>query len=82
MYGRGCQENITNMQEGITIRGDLPHDGHEEKTLRKTLTLGTKIARKNNKKRTHRRFMKKSNKLKTGTQATKMFVMESKKGNL
>lgn len=52
------------------------------KTLTKTLTLETKIVGKLNKKRTHKRFMKSSNKFKTCTQPTRMFIKESRIGNL
>lgn len=32
---RGCQENNSNMQKGVTKGDNLPHDGHEEEYTNK-----------------------------------------------
>lgn len=78
----GCQENITNMLEGVTKGANLPFDGHEEEDTYKNSDLRDQNSRKKIKKRTHKRLMKRSNKLKIGTQATRIFIKENKTRNL
>lgn len=33
LWKGGCNENSSNMQEGVTKEGNLPHDGHEEEII-------------------------------------------------
>lgn len=43
---RACQENTTNLQEGVTKGGNLPHDGHEREYIDQNPDLRAKTSRK------------------------------------